>query len=110
PFDTNLSHIPRYFSHFCRLSGVHQELMSSNDKRLLIGCMVSIYSPETLRADNHSKTGLVTTIAKVFNQTHQYVSILMKEAIVHYKAYDDFRERVDELTEQMKGGADGATH
>lgn len=99
PFDDNLTNVSHYYSRY--------NTFPDFNKRVFVGVMVAIYSPESLRNDDNQRKGLITTIAQVLNLSHQYISLLAKESILYYKIYDDFREKVDIVTEQMKGGADG---
>lgn len=115
PYDDNLHNIPGYFQSFCSLNDIaeydlaYSRYNSSmvDNKRLFICCLVQLYSPQSLRSCENYRSGLGMGIAHTLNQTQQYISLLIKEVIQHYKVYDDFREKVDECVEKMKGGEDG---
>lgn len=113
PHDHNLQNIPVYFQAFCDHNNIVSEQLAFSrynsemveNKRMFIGCILDIYVPDALLYHHDElKHGLVTNVAATLNHSISYVSEMLKEVILQYKVYDDFREKVDECSKKMKGG------
>lgn len=109
PHDTDLDHIEHYLQHFCRIHSITIDSLPRNSdlKRIFICCLLSIYCPDLLRSHGCRMHGLGEAVAQHFNQTRQWINMLIQEVLVQYKVYDDFRGKVDETAGKLKiGGGD----
>jgi hypothetical protein len=79
--------------------------------RVFIGVMIKLYYPFMLErvvtAVGHSFSLI---IAHCFQMQRSHVSRFIPEVIVMYKAYDDFREKVDQVLEKIRDGNKAIEH
>jgi hypothetical protein len=104
PHDSDLNNIQGYYSLFQSCD------VPTNTKKVFAAAIVALYAPAAFKQSSSNvslKWGLGIAIAEALGVTKQRASVLIKDAIFHYKHYDDLKEQVDQVIEKMKGGQNG---
>lgn len=107
----SLQLIPHYFTRFCQTQNLsaHNFIGSTNresadQRRLFVSVMIRIYSPWIHQ--QHSKVirpprGLITAISKELGCGKNAISMQLREVIIQERVYEEYREKVQELTKQI---------
>lgn len=111
PLDKDLNNINFYFLNFCKVSGIEADDFAFSrydrpmiaNKRVFIGVLLRIYSPGSLRSGLPVKWGILKRTAELFKHNPEtgHAHKLISDTIFQYKAYDDFREQVDNCVEKI---------
>jgi hypothetical protein len=116
PFDRDLNNIPFYFLTFCKINNLDASIISTskycrstNDlKRLFIGCLISIYSPDAFKLIDTPRKGIASATCNIIGMQRPHISKMIDEAVAMFKHNQgEFRNRVNALTEKIKGGGNG---
>lgn len=95
---TDLTKIPEYFLSFQLLStesGVES-------RRLFTAIMLKLYHPYVLdKGIFNVRKGFVNEIRICFNKPKQSISRDIRDVAVYYKAYEEFREKVNCIAEKL---------
>lgn len=78
-------------------------VMSKVDKRrVFCAAMLKVYHPYVLSTGLvFIKKGFTNNIKQCFNHSKQRAYMDIREAIIMYKAYEDFRTKVDDIVKTM---------
>ena len=113
PLDTDFENIRFYYLTFCKLQAVepydltgHLGTIEKTDlRRLFIGAMVKIYSPETLHQPSEAisiKRGMGRPLSKLFKVSEQIISNDTYMVIAWLKnGYLDYKVNVDAMLTQL---------
>lgn len=98
--DTDLSRIRDYYSQFL----VHSNAKGIESRRQFVAIMLKVYHPFVLdRGFIEVKWGFTNTIAVAVGAKRQSVDRDIKEVIVFYRAYDEFKSEVDRISQIIAG-------
>ncbi|MBO9657509.1 MAG: hypothetical protein J7527_01665 [Chitinophagaceae bacterium] len=96
---TDLRKIPDYFAAFQLLSAES----GVESRRLFTATMLKLYHPYAIeRGLINVKHGFVREIRHCFGCKQQSITRDIREVVVYYKAYEEFRQKVNELAKELK--------
>lgn len=111
PTATDHSQIGAYFQQYCKIHSINPDdyrgsLFKSHkidQRRLFIACMVRLYLPHlyVAPAGFRLEYGFTGAIASTFKQKGQNIAKMVREVIVHERAYPEFKAAVDEITSKL---------
>jgi len=118
PLETDHAKIFLYFIQFCRLKqkeptqffGYLREKILIDARMEFVAALLHIYSPIVFVATKEfmflyrssmAEMGLIKSISNVLNVRQGSVSKMVRKIIVREKAYEDFRENVNDLFKQL---------
>lgn len=117
PRETNLSKLTGYFDSFCDINNLNKEeyygpiykTKKVDMLRIFIASMIHLYYPEIyfqpIEELNLKKKGFVTALAESMGKPVSNVSNMIRDAIVWENRYDDFKEKVEFIVDQLKNAA-----
>lgn len=112
PVEQDHAKIPSHFNRFCQLQDMNPDeyrgnlfkSKKSDLRRLFVACMVRMYLPHLYAAPRKGVRlayGFTQALAKTFHLKGTNVAVMIREIVVHEKAYSEFRASVDEITSKL---------
>lgn len=96
--------ISEFYSRFCSIENITE--LKSTDKKLFISCILHLYHPIGFCVPVQYLTipyGLAATLANVLGCSQPGISQIVRQVILEESVYDDFREKVKEMVDKIKG-------
>jgi hypothetical protein len=112
PKETDLSKIEFFFSNFCLLQDIEPEeyrgaivnRAKSAIRKMFVACMLQIYWPMIFKPQAQfliRTRGIVRALSRELQVKEANISKMIKEVVQWHQLYDDFRGKVNELTEKI---------
>jgi hypothetical protein len=110
--------INKTLSEFIQIRGIEPDFIIGStrnrkrgaERRIFIAVILHLFQPHVFHIktnDIYLKTGLVSQLARSLNIHAPRVSYLVRDVVTTERAYDDFRDIVQSVYFQMRGGANG---
>lgn len=101
PKETDLSNIAEYHTNFLKSFPITGSLKENVEhRRLFIAAIFHLYQPEVFSTRNiYVRPGLGKAVSAQVGIQNFHLSKILREVVIMEKAYEDFKERVQQILE-----------